>query len=92
MLLDIRLFVWLCFQEADHGAERLRGQSREADGAAAEGHEGAGVHLQVHRPLSSPLQSVSPYTYLKSICNHKELMCACGILNTLCVCVSVHEE
>lgn len=52
--------VWLCLKEADQSPEELRGQRWEADGAAAEGHEGSGVHLQVHRPLQSPVQPVGP--------------------------------
>uniref|UniRef100_A0A8C2Z5S6 Dedicator of cytokinesis 1 n=1 Tax=Cyclopterus lumpus TaxID=8103 RepID=A0A8C2Z5S6_CYCLU len=41
---------------------------RLSDGAAPEGHEGSGVHLQVYRPLQSPLQPVRPDAVCVCVC------------------------
>lgn len=52
------------YQEADKGFEELRGPCGEVDRPAAEGPEGSGVHLQVHRTISGPFQPVSLLSYV----------------------------
>lgn len=54
-------FIGLWLQEADQSSEELCGQRWEADGPAAEGAEGSGVHLQIHRSLQDTVQSVRLY-------------------------------